>query len=266
MSREEPTEEEETSDEEEEEETPEEDEASEEEEARSDRAPERGVKVRSEKDIGAIATPNVLRGVSLVVLVLVVACLGGAAASWIASLFKSEEEPAERVVIRPTADVVVAVRDLARLESASYHVERVIDLSARQRRMFGLVEAQDTILLVAAADVVAGVDLMEMQDGDVVVDAETRRVTITLPPPRILSARLDNDRTYVHRRDTDLLARRNESLETEARQEAERTLQQAAIETRILDRAQRNAARTVESLVRSLGYDEVEVRFRHEER
>ena len=32
-------------------------------------------------------------------------------------------------VVRPTPDVLVAVRDLARLESASFHMERVIDLS-----------------------------------------------------------------------------------------------------------------------------------------
>jgi hypothetical protein len=229
--------------------------------------PPAGVKVRSEKEIAkeGAASPALLRGASLTVLVLVVACLGGAGASWIASLLRDEPEPDETLVIRPTADVVVAVRDLARLESASYHVERVIDLSSHQRRVFGLVQAEDSILLVAAADVVAGVDLTEMQDGDVVIDPEARRATITLPPARILSASLDNDRTYVHRRDTDLLARRHEALETQARQEAERTLEQAAIETGILERAQRNAARTVETLVRSLGYDEVEVRFRERE-
>lgn len=206
-----------------------------------------------------------LRGASGALLVAVVACLGGAAASWLVSLVHDEPEPAETVVVRPTADVVVAVRDLARLESASYHVERVIDATSRQSRLGGLVEAEDTILLVAAADVVAGVDLATLGEGDVAVDAERSRVVITLPPVEILSARLDNDRTYVHRRETDLLARRRESLETEARREAEQTMRQAAIEGGILERAEQNARRTVESLLRSLGYREVEVRFRDEE-
>ncbi len=205
-----------------------------------------------------------LRGASLGLLVVILACLGGALASWIASFFRDDGPPPETVVIRPTADVVVAVRDLARLESASFHMERVIDMSSQQTRLGGLVQAQDSILLVAAADVVAGVDLAQMQDGDVVIEPDAHRATITLPPVRVLSARLDNDRTYVYRRETDLLAHRRESLETQARREAEDTLERAAIEGGILTRAERNARRTVEALVRSLGYEHVEIRFREE--
>lgn len=205
-----------------------------------------------------------LRAAALALLVVIVACAVGAIASWVGSLFRAPE-PAETLVVRPTADVVVAMRDLARLESSSYHVERVIDLTSAQQRFGGLLRAEDSILLIAAADVVAGVDLAQMQDGDVVIEPDARRVTITLPPVEILSARLDNDRTYVHRRDTDLLARRRESLETDARREAERTLRQAAIDAGILDRAERNASRTVEALARSLGYEHVDVRFRDRE-
>lgn len=208
---------------------------------------------------------GVPRGAWMIVLVVAVACVGGGAASWLGSLLRPAPEPAETLVVRPTADVVVAVRDLARLESSSYHVERVIDLTSEQARFGGLLHAEDSILLVAAADVVAGVDLAQMHDGDVVIEPEARRATITLPPVEILSARLDNDRTYVHRRETDLLARRNDSLETEARREAERTLRQAALDAGILERSERNAARTVEALVRSLGYEHVEVRFRERE-
>lgn len=196
------------------------------------------------------------------------ALLGGALAAvgfFVASRLLPEDEPPETLIVRPTADVVVAVRDLARLESTSYHVERVIDLTSHQSRLGGLLQADDSILLVAAADVIAGVDLTRMRDGDVVIEPAERRATITLPPVEILSARLDNDRTYVHRRETDLLARRNDSLETEARREAERTLRQAALDAGILERSERNAARTVEALVRSLGYEHVEVRFRERE-
>lgn len=207
---------------------------------------------------------SAMRGASVGLLVVVLACLGGAVASWIATLLRDDPPPRETVVIRPTADVVVAVRDLARLESASYHMERVIDMTARQARLGGLVQAEDSILLVAAADVVAGVDLADLRDGDVVIEPDAHRATITLPPVRVLSARLDNGRTYVYRRETDLLAHRRESLETQARREAEETLEHAAIEAGILDRAERNARRTIEALVRSLGYAHVEVRFREE--
>ena len=167
-------------------------------------------------------------------------------------------------VVRPTPDVIVAVKDLARLESAQYHVERVIDLRDRQQRLFGLIEAEDAILLVAAGEVTAGVDLTKLADGDVVVDPEAGTAEIVLPPPEVLVTRLDNDRTYVHTRETDTLARRSETLETRARQEAERTLRDSAVEGGILERASRNAEQTVEVLVRSLGYDDVTVRTRSE--
>lgn len=157
--------------------------------------------------------------------------------------------------------MVAAIRDLARLETASFHMERVIDLQQRQRTLFGLVESTDAILLVAAAEVEAGVDLTEMRDGDVVVDLEARTAVITLPPPQIFSARLDNERTYVHTRRTDTLAARSEQLETRARREAERSLREAAIAAGILERARDNARASVTTLVRALGYDRVEVRF-----
>jgi len=44
----------------------------------------------------------------------------------------------------------VAVRDLARLESVAYHVERVIDVRDKQSLLFGLLKTEDAILLVAS--------------------------------------------------------------------------------------------------------------------
>lgn len=192
---------------------------------------------------------------------LMLGSLGG----WLVCGAQDEEPPETVDVLRESPNVVVAIQDLARLETTSFHVERVIDLVARQRQLFGLVEAEDAILLVAAGDVVAGVDLTRMQDGDVVIEPETNRATITLPEPEIFSARLDNERTYVHTRDTDLTARRDPHLETRARREAERTLREAAIDAGIMERARANAETAVGTLVRSLGYDHVTLRFREAE-
>ena len=165
-------------------------------------------------------------------------------------------------VVRPTPDLLTAVKDLARLESASFHMERVIDLSDKQSKLFGLVTTEDAILLVAVAEISAGVDLQKMTAKDVVVDATTRKVTITLPAPEVLHAALDNDKTYVHTRKTGTLAERKENLESRARVEAERTLVESARQAGLLSRASDNARRTVEALVRSLGYPDVEVSVR----
>jgi hypothetical protein len=164
--------------------------------------------------------------------------------------------------VRRRPDVISQVRELARLEGVSYHVERVVDLKDEQRKLFGLVSAGDSILLVASGDVVAGVDLGKLQPGDVSDSPDGSAVTIRLPRAEVFSARLDNAHTYVHSRKTDLLAQREESLETRARQAAEQTLRAAAEDAGIVRRAEESVARTVRSLVRSLGFVTVNIDFR----
>jgi len=165
-------------------------------------------------------------------------------------------------VVRATPDVLIAVRDLARLESASFHMERVIDLSDKQSKLWGMINTEDAILLVAVAEVSAGIDLQKLTAADVVVDPARRTARINLPAPELLHAALDNDKTYVHSRKTGTLADRRDNLETRARQEAERTLVESARQAGLLNRAADNARRTVEALVHSLGYDSVEVTVR----
>jgi len=162
-------------------------------------------------------------------------------------------------VLRPTPDVVTAVRALSRLETTAFHMERVIDLKDRQARLFGLVSGEDAILLVAVADVTAGVDLGGLGPADVEVSADRTRVRIQLPRSTVLHSVLDAEHTYVHTRRTDLLAKRNEALESSARKEAERTLTEAALAAGILDKADAQARRVIRELVLALGFREVEV-------
>lgn len=168
----------------------------------------------------------------------------------------------DKTTVRATPSVIVAVRDLARLEGAEFRIDRVVSLADKQDKFFGLVEAKDAILLVASGAVVAGTDLSGLADGDVVIDPSTHRVRITLPSSNVLSARLDDNHTFVYRRDTDLLAERKESLESRARQEAERTLEEAARQGGIVARSNDSVRRTVESLLRALGFTDIEVVFR----
>ena len=164
-------------------------------------------------------------------------------------------------VLRPSPSVVVAVRELARLEGAVYSIERVVDLKEKQSRFFQLVQAEDAILLVASGEVTAGVDLAALAEGSVRIDPSRKKVSLTLPRATVFSRRLDNERTYVHTRKTDVWAKRQEDLESKARQEAERTLEEAAVRSGILPQAEKSVARTVESLLHSLGFTVVDVRF-----
>jgi len=192
-----------------------------------------------------------------------------AAAGWVGYRFAGQTQDSApkttETVVHPGATVVVALQQLSRLESAAFHVERVVDLKQTETRFFGLVEAKDAILLVAAGDVTAGVDLSLLGEQDVEVDHVSKTVRIVLPRAQVFAARVDNAHTYVHTRDTDLLANRQLNLEAKAREEAERTFQQAALDGGILVAAERSARKTVHALLSSLGFSSIEIKFRDDD-
>jgi hypothetical protein len=169
-----------------------------------------------------------------------------------------------RVEVIPTPDVVLAVHGLGRLETESYHLERVVDLTDHQTQLFGLVQAKDAILLVAVGDVVAGVDLEHLTAADVDTDWSKRSVTLRLPPPAVLSSRLDEQATRVYSRSTDLIASRHEDLESRARAEAARTMEKTAVDHGLLDRAHADAERVLTGLLRSIGFGEVHLEWKKE--
>jgi hypothetical protein len=197
-----------------------------------------------------------------------IALLGGLGVLLVANVFSRPlPAPSQTVeVLRATPDVLTAVQDLARIETTRFHMERVIDLRDRHQWLFGMLEGEDSILLVAAGDVVAGVDLARLGPEDVQVDAERRTVRIVLPAAEVLSASLDSERTFVFSRETDLLARRSDALETRARRAAEDSIRNAALEAGILERASDGARDTVSTLVRALGYQDVEITLATDER
>lgn len=157
--------------------------------------------------------------------------------------------------VRNTDTVLVAVRSLARLESVSFHMERVIDLKEEHPHAFGMLKTQDTILLVAAGDVVAGIDLSKMRSEDVLVKPYERRVQLRVPPAEVLSVSLDEKRTYVHSRRTTALTKPALDLEARARQQAVGSIRDAALHAGILERAHQTATQTLRALLLSLGYE-----------
>lgn len=121
-------------------------------------------------------------------------------------------------------------------------------------------------MLVAAGDVIAGVDLATLRPEDVQVDADAGTVRVRLPADEILASRLDNDGRFVCERSSDTLARRSETLETRARQEAECTLTLASIDAGVLLRAEAGARQSITALPRPLGFENAVVRSLTDER
>ncbi len=172
--------------------------------------------------------------------------------------------PASRgpvVEVKPTPDVLIAIRDIARLEVTEVHVEKVVDLADKQK-ILGFFETEDAMLLVAAGSATVGVDLEKLGPGDSSWNPETKTARLRLPAPEIFSTRLDPDHTYVYKRDTGVLAKRNEQLEARGRKEALAAVERAASEPDVLGRAKQQAERQLTTLLTKFGAERVEITWK----
>jgi hypothetical protein len=149
--------------------------------------------------------------------------------------------------------VIEQVQRLSRLETASYHVEKVITAESGQGPLGFLFG--DKLLLVAYGEVIAGVDLADFGPEDLLI-TDDGTVYVRMPAAEIFVATLDNQRTYVYDRRTGV-AGMNPQLETAARQEAERLILQAALEEGILDEAEDQARDVLRALMMGLGFKHV---------
>jgi hypothetical protein len=169
-------------------------------------------------------------------------------------------KPASDVrVEHPTPTVVKDLRELARLETLSMHVEKVIDVKDHQTRLYGLVDAEDALLFVATGEVVLGVDFGKLADADARFDESTRTAYVHLPAPEVLSTRLDEPHSYVHARATDVLAKRNEALESVARRDAIVAFEAAAKDPKAIARAKEQAEKQLRTLAKAWGARDIVV-------
>jgi len=173
------------------------------------------------------------------------------------------EAPTHTVEVIPTGPTVVReLRALAKLETAALHVEKVIDLKDHQKKWRGIVEADDALLFVASGEVVLGVDLGRLGENDLGFDEATKVATIELPQPEVFSTRFDEARSYVHSRHTDVLATRNEGLESAARREAAAAFAKTGAEPRAIELARERAETQLRALAKAWGAKDLVVRWR----
>jgi hypothetical protein len=158
-------------------------------------------------------------------------------------------------VNQPT--VVRQIQQLQRLETVDYTMDKIIS-GERDNPYLPQFLAGDRLLLVVHGDVIGGVDLGKVQPGDVSVHGRT--ISLRIPPAEVFSTRIDNAKTRVYSRDTGLFSSPDPNLESEVREEAERQLQQAALQDGVLKTAEQNARNTLTSMLQGLGFNQVEIR------
>ena len=152
--------------------------------------------------------------------------------------------------------VVEKVRRLSRLETVVYSIDKVVE-GQRENILLPNFLAGDKLLLISHGEVIAGVDMAQLQAGDITVSGDSVRVH--LPASQILATRLDNQRTRVYSRTTGLLVAADPNLESEVRQAAEHQITQAAIADGILNKASQNAQASISTLLYGLGFHTVNI-------
>jgi hypothetical protein len=156
-------------------------------------------------------------------------------------------------IIPDPVTYIQEIQALARLETIQYSVEKVITAEIGQGDfdfLFG-----DSLLFVAHGTALAGLDMARIQPQDLALVNGV--LSVRLPPAEVFLVTLDNEKSYIYRRDTGLLTRQTVDLETLARQKAEQEIKKAVLEDGILAQAQVNAETYLYKFFQMLGYSNV---------
>ena len=153
-------------------------------------------------------------------------------------------------IIPDPVTIISDVHALARLETIQYTVEKVITAETGQGSLGFLLG--DKLLFVAHGFVIAGIDMSKLQPDD--MKLVNGVLNVRLPAAEVFVATLDNNKSYVYDRQTGLLQKPDQNLETLARQSGEAEIQKAALEDGILNLAQQNAESYLSKFFGALGY------------
>ncbi|HTV16347.1 MAG TPA: DUF4230 domain-containing protein [Acidobacteriaceae bacterium] len=151
--------------------------------------------------------------------------------------------------------VVTQIRRLARLESVSYSMDKMVS-GDREGRILPAFLTGDRVILEVHGEATAGVDLSQLTPSSVQVAGRT--VHVHLPDAQIFTVALDDAKTHVYQRETGLLVPVDPSLEGEVREQAVNNLRQSALTSGILTTSHQNACATVTKLLLGLDFQQVD--------
>jgi len=200
------------------------------------------------------------------VLLIVLSLVGGF--MWVRGVLPDFDNPfAAETVDRTQPAVLQSLEDIGEYRAASANYELLVDLE--QDTDLPAVILGERTLFVAVGSVDAGVDLAALGPDAVTLSEDGAGVSVVLPAGEVYDAELDLRRSYTFERDEGLLNRIGNVFSGDAgdyQQEvmvaAEQRLDEAArANGDLASRAEENTAAMLESLLRSLGFERVEITF-----
>lgn len=198
--------------------------------------------------------------VTTLVLVLVLAVGLPLVWRWLGTPFATKE------VDRSAPPVLTQLRDLSDYHAASGEFEVLVDFE-KDVKWLPSVIAGERVFFVGVGSVDATVDFATLGDQAVSMNAARTEVTITLPEPTLTKAVVDPERSHVANRDRGFLNRLsgvftdNPTSEQELYQLAGTKITDAAAASDIQKRAEDNTRNMLYSLLKTLGFQKVDVRF-----
>ncbi|MGW1129041.1 DUF4230 domain-containing protein [Streptomyces sp. NPDC002526] len=162
--------------------------------------------------------------------------------------------------------VLKSIQDMSRYEAAAGNFQVVVDLEKDTKYVPDVIRGSRT-LYVGAGTVSAYVDLGRVTSGGVVVNKDRTTAEIRLPHAVLGKPALDPDRSYAVSKQRGLLDRLgdffsdNPGSEQAVNKLAARHIGDAAKESGLAQRAEKNTTAMLKGLLESLGFEQVTVRY-----
>jgi len=152
--------------------------------------------------------------------------------------------------------VVMQLKGLNQLNCAQSTIQTIVT-TEDSTRLLDFPIGSTKLLYIGLGEVKAGVNLSEMDVSQISISDS---VKVSIPQARILDSKIDIGRSYVYDvRESFFFAPRITPLQSAAQQEALKRVEKAAIETGLLELANRNAVQIVKELVEDIVDKEVTV-------
>ncbi|MCX5232504.1 DUF4230 domain-containing protein [Streptomyces sp. NPDC006553] len=162
--------------------------------------------------------------------------------------------------------VLQSVQDLSRYEGAAGTYQVVVDLERDARFLPDAIRGTRT-LYVANGSVGAYVELGRLGNDAVTVDADRTEATLRLPHAELAAPALDPARSYAVSKQRGLLDRLGDLFSDNPASEqavnvlAAQRISDAARESGLTSRAERNTTEMLQKLLRGLGFERVTVTY-----
>jgi hypothetical protein len=159
-----------------------------------------------------------------------------------------------------------SIQDMSKYVAAEGNFQVLVDLQENKKFIPDVIFNERT-LFVGVGSVDAYVDFSAITDGGVVISPDGKAVEVKLPAPELEKPTIDHNRSYVFAQERGIFNRVSDLFGSDPNKQAqlytlaEQKIAQAAEDSELRGRAEKNTRAMLESLLHQLGYERVTITF-----